>query len=259
MCRLAVYIGPQLSLTNLLIEPEFGLMEQSWAPKEMKECTLNADGYGFAWFDHNKKPASYRNPMPIWSDVNLESLGRTLSSDQWFANVRSATLGLDISHANTQPFTDGNFIFLHNGKISDFNGERRVNIRSKIDADHDKGIHGTTDSEYIFALIRQTASKHPDLSIPDIFRNVFEQIEKVLQDSSALLNIVIGDNTRIYASRHAINSECPSLYYNTEEEDFPGGQLVVSEPFNDSRGWQEIPEHHIIILDGSSQPHLVRI
>lgn len=234
-------------------------MEQSWAPKEMNECKLNADGYGFAWFDANNKPASYRNPMPIWSDVNLESLGRTLSANQWFANVRSATLGLDVSHANTQPFTDSKTIFLHNGYIKNFNGEYRTQFQSLIDAKHDKEINGTTDSEYIFALIRQAASTHPKFTIPEIFRYVFGQIEKIVKDSSALLNIVIGDNTKIYASRHAINGDCPSLYYNLQEEQFPGGQLIVSEPFNDSQNWQEVPEHHIITLDGTNDVRLIEL
>jgi len=127
MCRLAIYIGPQLSLENLLLKPEYGLMEQSWGPKEMNEGKLNADGYGFAWFNNGNQPASYRNPMPIWTDINLESLARTLTASQWFANVRSATVGLDVSHANTQPFTDEKFIYLHNGYIKDF----KINYRAK--------------------------------------------------------------------------------------------------------------------------------
>lgn len=259
MCRLAAYIGPQLSLAKLLLKPEYGLMEQSWAPKEMNEAALNADGYGFAWFDDNNKPASYRNPMPIWSDVNLEPLGRTLAANQWFANVRSATLGLDVSHANTQPFTNSRYIFLHNGYIKNFNDEYRKKFQSLIDADHDKEIYGTTDSEYIFALVRQTISAHPEKSIPEILRSVFKQIAKIIKSSSALLNIVIGDNTKIVASRHAINGDCPSLYYNLQEKDFPNGQLIVSEPFNDSKNWQEIPEHHIITLDGTNQACLEKI
>jgi glutamine amidotransferase len=259
MCRLAVYIGPQIPLSRLLLEPEYGLMQQSWAPKEMNEAKLNADGYGFSWFDADNKPASYRTPMPIWSDVNLESLGRTLSANQWFANVRSATLGLDVCHANTQPFSDNKFIFLHNGYIKNFNGEFRSQFQSLIDADHDKQIYGTTDSEYIFALIRQTVSTHPEFTIPEILRYVFKKIKKIINNSSALLNIVIGDNTKVYASRHAINASCPSLYYNLQEAQFPDGQLLVSEPFNNSPGWQAVPEHHIITLDGTQQPQLLEI
>jgi len=259
MCRLAIYIGPQLSLENLLLKPEYGLMEQSWGPKEMNEGKLNADGYGFAWFNNGNQPASYRNPMPIWTDINLESLARTLTANQWFANVRSATVGLDVSHANTQPFTNEKFIYLHNGYIKDFKINYRAKIRSLIDDDFDKQISGTTDSEYIFALICQAANKNPGVAIPDIFRIVFDQLGKVLKRSSVLLNLVIGDGEKIFASRHAINGDCPSLYYNVQDELYPGGQLIVSEPFHESTNWRQVPEHHIITLDGINDASLVKI
>lgn len=259
MCRLAIYIGPKLPLDALLLKPEYGLLEQSWGPKEMNEGKLNADGYGFAWFNNGNQPASYRNPMPIWTDGNLESLARTLTADQWFANVRSATVGLDISHANTQPFTNDNLIFMHNGYIKDFKIKHRAILRALIDNNHDKIIGGTTDSEYIFALFCQAISKHPGIDIPDIFRIVFDQIREVVKDSWALLNVVIGDGKKVFASRHAINSDCPSLYYNIKDELYPGGQLIVSEPFNKTSAWQEVPEHHITILDGINDIQLIKI
>ncbi len=259
MCRLAIYIGPELSLENLLLKPKYGLMEQSWGPKEMNEGKLNADGYGFAWFNNGNQPASYRNPMPIWTDINLVSLARTLTASQWFANVRSATVGLDVSHANTQPFTNKKFIFLHNGYIKDFKINYRAKIRSLIDDDYDKQIDGTTDSEYIFALISQAADKNPGATIPDIFRIVFDQLGEVLKSSRALLNIVMGDGEKIFASRHAINGDCPSLYYNTRDDLYPGGQIIVSEPFHESSNWREVPRHHIITLDGINDVRLDKI
>jgi len=259
MCRLAAYIGSEISLGDLLLKPDYGLMKQSWAPREMNESKLNADGYGFAWFDPENKPASYRNPMPIWSDVNLDPLSRTLFSSQWFANVRSATLGLDVNHANTQPFTNEHLVFLHNGYISDFNSVHRTKFHPLIDAEHDKEIAGSTDSEYLFALIRQTVTDFPKLSIPDVLRKVFGQVDQLLNDSRALLNIVIGDSKKIYASRHAINGQCPSLYYGVQEKLFPKGQIVISEPFNDSGNWKAIPNDHFLILDGTSQPQVIPI
>ena len=44
---MAAYIGPEITLRDLMLEPAYGLMEQSWGPREMKEGRLNADGYGF--------------------------------------------------------------------------------------------------------------------------------------------------------------------------------------------------------------------
>ena len=49
MCRLAAYLGTEISLSAFLQEHEHSLIQQSWAPKEMQDGTLNADGYGVAW------------------------------------------------------------------------------------------------------------------------------------------------------------------------------------------------------------------
>ena len=65
MCRLAAYIGPTLRLEELLLKPEHSLVKQSWAPREMMEARLNADGYGFGWFDQ---------------EVNLCAIGRPCQS-----------------------------------------------------------------------------------------------------------------------------------------------------------------------------------
>ncbi|MEJ2094057.1 MAG: class II glutamine amidotransferase, partial [Gammaproteobacteria bacterium] len=50
------------------------LIKQSWAPKEMAEAVLNADGFGFGWYSDINDPMIYLNTLPIWSDINLESL-----------------------------------------------------------------------------------------------------------------------------------------------------------------------------------------
>ena len=97
MCRIACYIGPEIALADLLLQPDHSLLQQSWNPQEMREGRLNADGYGFGWFDVSGKTARYTNPMPIWSDPNLESLSRSLHQTIWMANVRSATRCMDVS------------------------------------------------------------------------------------------------------------------------------------------------------------------
>ncbi|HBE92200.1 MAG TPA: hypothetical protein DDW55_06595, partial [Gammaproteobacteria bacterium] len=63
MCRLAAYLGPELRLEKLLIEPEHSLVKQSWAPREMLEAKLNADGYGYGWYDPEGNPLRYRYTM----------------------------------------------------------------------------------------------------------------------------------------------------------------------------------------------------
>ncbi len=257
MCRMAAYIGPEIPLRDLMLEPAYGLMEQSWGPREMKEGRLNADGYGFGWFAPDGRPAFYTNPMPIWTDRNLADLGRSLAAPQWLANVRSATRSMDISHANTQPFADDRYIFLHNGYVADFTTSLRTRIRQNLGPEIEAGVHGNTDSEYLFALFREIMAEHENFMVDQGLLELFKIIEEWAAGIKSLLNVIIGDGKRLYATRHAFNGECPSLYFTTEEENYPGGMLIASEPLTESGSWQPVPEHHMLILDTEQHLQLI--
>lgn len=233
-------------------------MKQSWGPREMREGTLNADGYGFGWYGRNNKPHRYVSPFPIWTDPNLASLAQTLAATLWMANVRSATRTTDVSYANTQPFHDEHFFFLHNGYISNFPEQHRFDLRRRLDRDIESRLEGSTDSEHLFAVVRQLYKDQPD-SIEKAFFNLFSFLDNQLGSDRSLLNIVLSNTDSIYATRHAINGEPPSLYYSTEEPDYPGGQLIASEPLTRSGRWQSVPENHLVILRRDSDPELLAI
>ncbi|MDH5632877.1 MAG: ergothioneine biosynthesis protein EgtC [Gammaproteobacteria bacterium] len=249
MCRIACYLGREILLKDLLLEPHHSLLKQSWEPLEMREGRLNADGYGFGWYDDNGRAARYSNPMPIWTDPNLEPLARSLSKQLWMANVRSATRNMDVSHANTQPFLDDRYIFLHNGYIKDFPTEVRHGFRCGLDADIDAHVHGTTDSEYLFALFRQLRRKHQNFELTDLLAALLDDLGKSMAGRKCLLNIAVSDGQNIVASRHAVNGDCPSLYYTVNNACFPDAVVVASEPLHPDRGWVSLPNHSIISID----------
>lgn len=259
MCRLAAYIGPEISLGHFLLRPTHGLVEQSWAPREMKESRLNADGYGVGWLAKDNLPAKITSTMPIWSDTNLESLGRSIFSNLWVGNVRSATPGLITSQVNTQPFLDNEFLFLHNGLISNFGHTLRPRIRQILSPKIEVGIQGNTDSEYLFALLRHILDSDMDMPIDEGFAHLFRTVEQWLAGQRALLNMILTDGERIFAVRHAISDDCPSLYFTTDDDDYPDGLLVASEPLTDSKFWQPVPEHHLLILDPLQPPELLAL
>ena len=260
MCRLAAYLGPEIALKQFLLEPEHSLYRQSWEPKELVYAKLNADGFGIGWFGPDDEPAVYVNPMPIWSDVNLPTLSRTLSTDLWLASVRSATSGFASGPANTQPFRDAEFIFSHNGYIDGFNSALRTEMLAYIGTDIAASIQGNTDSEYLFALIRYLLADSPDATVESAIGEAFSLIIDWLGEGVALLNIVMTDGECIYAARHAHNHDCPSLYYTTDDEFFPdGAQLVASERLTSAEFWQPVPEHHLLILDPEQPPELLSL
>ena len=257
MCRLAAYIGPPISLAHFLLQPPHSLVRQSWEPREMTEARLNADGYGFGWFDPSGQPATFTSVMPIWGDTNLNALGASLFSPTWVANVRSATPGVAIAQANTQPFSDNEFLFLHNGYILNFAHSLRGRFRQALSPDVEAGVHGNSDSEYIFALLRNILARDLDLPLDEALLELFATLEAWLDGARALLNFVLTDGERIYAVRHALNAECPSLYFTTDDEAYPDASLVASEPLTDSKFWQPVPAHHFLILDPNQPPELL--
>jgi glutamine amidotransferase len=259
MCRLAAYIGPNITLQQFLLDPVHSLYRQSWEPRELKYAKFNADGYGFGWYSPQGAASTYTSILPIWSDANLPALARTLSTSLWLAEVRSATTGYPVHQFNTAPFCDEKLIFIHNGFIRDFQLQLLPEIRAMLAAEIAADIRGNTDSEYLFACLRHIMLDNAGLDLTAALLRLIKWLADRLTDHQALINIVITDGERLCASRHAVNHECASLYYTTDDEQFPGGQLVASEPFSADGAWRTVPEQHLLILAPRKPPELLAL
>jgi glutamine amidotransferase len=251
MCRLAAYTGIPISLHEFLLRPEHNLIEQAWRPREMREAVLNADGFGFSWYADDGHPAIYRNTCPIWSDPNLESLARSLVRDRWLATIRSATLMSDVAYANTQPFIDGEIMFTHNGYLADFASHWRGQIRKRLDPENENKIHGTTDSEYLFALFCQFYGETG--SIAAALAGMIVELDEFSAGSRALLNFIVCSNEQLVALRHAIGDECPSLYYHVEGDDNQRSVRIASEALTAEVGWISIGENQLLVVDNDAE------
>jgi ergothioneine biosynthesis protein EgtC len=247
MCRLLGYLGPKIELDKILFKPEHSLIVQSYQPKEMTSGLLNADGFGIGWYHPEKEsnPYTYRNILPIWSDINLIQLSRYIESNCILAYVRSATPGLAVDLSNCQPFTKGNIMFIHNGFIANFRNTLYRPIRNLLDDTHYKLIHGTTDSEHIFALIMQYF---------DITNNLKEAVKKTLEKLTELAteyhtdfsaNIIISDGKKWVVSRYATRKPVPSLYYLRDDLLYPDSMIVASEPLFEGN-WHTFDENIVI-------------
>ena len=258
MCRLAAYIGPPVALEQFLLQPSHSLIKQSWAPKEMQEAVLNADGFGFGWYLEANRPCVYLNNLPIWADVNLEHLSVSLSSPIWLANVRSATPGQMNGLINTQPFVSGKHLYMHNGYIEDFNMNIRQRFHEILDPQIMAGINGNTDSEYIFALLRSHLQNENQPFVAGI-KSAITALGKIIEDGSALINIVLCDGNTVIALRHAINNACPSLYYTNNDQMFPDASIIASERLTEDTHWQPVPEHHLVVINKDQKPEIIAL
>jgi len=234
------------------MEPAHSLYRQSWEPEEMEDAVLNADGFGFGWVNPSRQTAIYTNTRPIWSDTNLNGLSESLFSTYWLANVRSATPGQSISQDNTHPFKFGQILFTHNGYIENFNIDIRTRLHEILEPPIQSGIQGNTDSEFIFALLRQQLNHTSDIA--RAIQGMVSILTEMIADEKVLLNLIVGDGTNFYILRHAINGQCPTLYYSTGENEFPDSILIASEALTESGKWQAVPEHSYCIISDNSAP-----
>lgn len=249
MCRMAAYVGDPIRLDDFLRAPAHSLIEQAHAPAETLSATVNADGIGIGWYAADGRPATYRSALPAWADPNLDGLSRSLAQPVWVANVRSATDPLSNGIANTQPFTDSRRLFLHNGFIEDFARSVRRPLRAELDTAYEADVGGTTDSEYLFALLRQNADREDDLVAG--LRATLRRLHAWLAEAGrgALCNLIVAEARRLVVLRHAFGHAPPSLYVHAGHPGLGDGALAASEPLDDHADWAGVPSDSIVILE----------
>ena len=75
MCRHLAYIGPPVSIADLVLDPPHSLVEQASAPRVQRHGRINADGFGIGWYDHAIREQPARLPA-LHAD-----LGRPLAGE----------------------------------------------------------------------------------------------------------------------------------------------------------------------------------
>ncbi len=250
MCRLLAYLGRSRSLNELICQPEHSLIVQSYQPREMTAGLLNADGFGIAWYsDHTATLGRYVNTVPIWNDPNLTTVLPHLQSGLVLASVRSATAGLGIGLHNCQPYALGTWLGMHNGFITQFRQTLMRPLQQRLDDSFYSAIQGTTDSEHIVALWAQHLAACGD---PVVALQVTLQLIQALAAPAQVpvsLNLIVSDGHRLVASRYAVGTTTPTLYWSPDA--FEGGLVIASEPVC-AGTWQLIPEGHLIQVSDSS-------
>ncbi|MEB3210825.1 MAG: ergothioneine biosynthesis protein EgtC [Leptolyngbyaceae bacterium] len=253
MCRLLGYIGAPVQLDRLLYKPEHSLIVQSYQPLEMTAGLVNADGFGVGWYHPVRRdyPYAYRNVMPIWNDTNLPALSRYVESKCVVASVRSATPGLAVNLSNCPPFQDKHVLMVHNGFIENFRKTLYRPLRDRLSDDIYGSIEGSTDSEHLFALIRQSYEAHAQPSLEQSLRHVLQMVFDLADNRITVgANLILSDGDRLVACRASNVTPVPTLYWLANDERYPQSVLVASEPLF-TGPWQPVPEHSILTVDYS--------
>src|SRR3954447_18943691 len=116
MCRHLAYIGAPVALADLVLDPPHSLLHQSYAPRHQRSGMVNADGFGAGWWTSERpEPARYRRAPPLLTDRSFASLAGVVRTTSLVAAVRSATPPLPVEESGAAPFTNGPWLFSHNG------------------------------------------------------------------------------------------------------------------------------------------------
>jgi len=236
VCRHLAYLGPSTTLSNLVLDPPYGLLRQSYAPRDMRGGgTVNADGFGVGWYAGaaTGSPVRYRSPTPLWSDAAFAALAGVTFSGAVLAAVRSATVGMPVHAGAAAPFGEGPWLFSHNGVVRGWPASVAT-LAAGLPVTDLLTIDAPTDSALVWALVRHRLRRGAEPA--EALRDVLAELDAAAPDSR--LNLLLTDGTGIWATTWT-----HTLCVRTT----PDAVLVASEPIDDLPGWTFVPDRHLLV------------
>lgn len=264
MCRHLAYLGPPVFLSTLLMDPPYSLYRQSWAPRQQRHGTVNADGFGIGWYPpagsaHPADPADaapfrYRRAVPLWADANMPELAHAVRSGAVLAAVRDATSGTSQEEGAAAPFRTGRWLFSHNGAVLDW--ERLpADAELGLPASALSGLEARCDSALLWAAVsaRLSEGQPPGDALADVV------LRTAAVRPGARLNFLLTDGHRIAASCWG-----DTLWYRADSD----GLRVAAEPDGEadlpagggppdggthqqvsdtSGGWRQVPDRTLLL------------
>jgi glutamine amidotransferase len=217
MCRHIAWLGAPRTLASLLLEPEFGLLRQSYAPRRQQHGLMNADGWGVGWWTPGvADPARWRAARPLWGDASFASVAPHVSSGVIVAAVRSATVGMPLDETAAAPFQRGGWLLSHNGRLE----------RSVLPDSAWAGAESVCDSAVLASWLLEAPN--------ELGARVVEAGQR---DPAARLNVLASNGSCIVATTWG---DTLSVLVSS------AGVAIASEPFDDDPGWRDIPDRSLV-------------
>lgn len=237
MCRHLGYVGPPVTLGELVLAPPHGLLEQTWAPRDMRRGgTVNVDGFGVGWYPRRQaEPARYRNAVPLWTDASFTALAGQVRSGGVLAAVRSATVGMPVTATACAPFTDGHWLFSLNGRVDGW-PESLAKAAEQLDVVDLMTLEAPVDSAVVWALVRQRLGRDGDPATA--LCAVVDQV--ITAAPRSRMNLLLTDGEMLFATTWT-----HSLSVRKGEN----ATTVSSEPFGDDSAWEPVPDRHLVVAD----------
>jgi gamma-glutamyl hercynylcysteine S-oxide hydrolase len=223
MCRHLGWFGAPRTLSALVLEPEHGLLRQSWQPRHQQHGTVNADGWGVGFHPDPQPgrpdmPVRWRSDRPLWSDTSFAAVAPHLSSSRVVAAVRSATAGMPADASAAAPFLHDGWLVSHNGVVD------RAAVGPRLDAE------SSCDSALLAAHVVGQGVDRLDHTLGSL----------AAADPGARLNLLLLGRDRLIAVAWG-----DTLYLRSD----PDGVLLASEP-DETSGWRPVPDRHVVEVGG---------
>jgi glutamine amidotransferase len=234
VCRHLAYLGPPATVAELLLDPSHSLLEQTWAPADMRGSgSVNADGFGFGWYAGPGDALRYRRAVPMWADGSLPDLARTIRTTALLAAARNGTVGMPVTETACAPFREGRWLFSHNGVVEGWPDALEDHARALPVRDLLR-LEAPTDSALLWALARRL------LLDGEPTERVVERLTTEVGETApgSRLNLLLGDGETAAASTwgHSL-----SVLEATDRV------VISSEPFGDAEDWQAVPDRHLVV------------
>jgi glutamine amidotransferase len=291
MCRVLAYLGEPLPARNLLFDTENSLVAQSYSPR-MMNTFLNLAGFGMQAWDPNsvrpEEPFTYRTTTLPSFDRNLRVLSAKIAPTCLVAHVRGVTYSDEavVADTNLHPFRfpGARVVLAHNGHLRQF-ARMRYSLVEHVRPELAQRIEGTTDSEWIYALI--LSQLDDPYGTPET-RELADATARALRilrtvrtahsiDTSSPVNLFLSTGHALVATRFSfdygwypaedemLETDLPfvSLWYalggqyddcdgdwQMTAADVPRSVIIASEPLTtDQSSWLEVPEYSMLTAE----------
>jgi glutamine amidotransferase len=291
MCRMLSYLGNPVAVDELLYKPDNSFVKQTYHPKYMSHL-LNLAGFGLVAWDAISHapdmPHVYRTTNLPFYDENLLNIANKINPYCFLAHIRGVSYNENqvVSVQNVHPFmfNGTNIALAHNGALLDFN-KMKYDLLDYIHHDFRTDIHGTTDSEWIYAVfisqlvMMNMTDKYETKNIIEAIQNTLTIIQRVrhkynIHDASPV-NLFITNGEFIAVTRFVFDfgwqpfDAPPSTHfsyhslwytygehyglYDDQYQMKPGGKkssiIIASEPLTaDATTWIEVPEYTLLVV-----------
>jgi len=268
MCRWIAYTGQPIYIDQIVTVPTHSLVQQSLNTKlrfsvEGDILNVNGDGFGIGWYGEKDTPGVFKDESPAWSNRNLHNLSAQIKARTFFAHIRASTTGT-VQRTNCHPFKYKNWLFQHNGHVSDFPAIKQELFRD-VASEFYPNIKGSTDSELFFHLaLSYGLQKNPKEALQKMVKRVQEVAKEKGTEGELNLSCALSDGDALYILRYAEGDEANSQFYSSDfnvcrtaelpekECPEPGEHIVVvSEPLDHLEDhWTAVPDNTFGVIRG---------